>query len=204
MINYEDTFIRYLDDQLSEDEKRKFENLIETDEKLFAEFQKFKQVNDLFSENATPAMNNDYFNGVIPEFRRSIEKKKSPAYYRKYEMVFTSLFLIITSFFIAEKLFTTNSLKIENIQTIVNEFSEEEWDETANYYFDKKRVVGSDSESLTLLADTNMSLQEISGDISPEEKISIISEYNLTDIYSAMESDLLETAYNEILDKRFF
>ena len=203
MSNREETFVKYLDGQLNEEERRRFENLLEIDQEVFSEFREFKKVNDLFSGDVNPELKNDYFTQIIPEFRKKLEKKNSPAFYRKYEIAFTTLFLVVTSFFIAEKLFV-NSEPSLNVNSIVSEFTEDEINEVADYYLDEKRTILSDSDALALLDNSNYNLEDIAADFTSDDKISIISVYDLTDDYSSVNSELIDAAYDKILEKRFF
>lgn len=204
MNDYKKIIVKYLDMQLSDSERKEFENSLETDKKLRAEFENFKKVTRLFSDKHDPELNNDYFNGVVPEFRKRYGDKEKTVFYRKYGMAFTALFLMLTSFFIAEKLFINQTPVNENVQIIIEDFSDDEFNRLADYFSDGNRGLISDSEGIILLSDTGLSLEAIAEDISPEEKISIISEYYLNDVYSSIDSDLLEAAYNEILSKRIF
>jgi hypothetical protein len=204
MNNPKEIIIKYLDRQLSDSERREFEILLETDKELSVEFENYKKVNQLFSDTHNPVLNNDYFNNIIPEFRKKLEKKDNTAFYRKYGMAFTALFLMLTSFFIGEKLFVNQNLVNENVQSIVEDFSEDELNQLADYFSSGNHGLISDSEGIGLLNETELSLETITSNISSEEKISIIAEYNLNEVYSYLDSDLLEAAYNEILSKRIF
>lgn len=204
MDNYEKLIIRYLDRQLSEEEKLDFENLLLTNSILRAEFEKYKKVNELFSPEPNPQLNSDYFSRIVPEFRQRLEKKRSPVLYRNYGMVFTTLFLIVTSFFIADKLLINRDINNSSIQAIVEGFTEKELDNFTDYYSSENYSLILDNDEIMLLADTDVNMESILTNSTSEEKISIISEFELGLDYSSIDEDRLEFAYNEIISKRIF
>ncbi len=204
MDNYEKLIIRYLDRQLSEEEKLDFENLLLTNSILRAEFEKYKKVNELFSPEPNPELNSDYFSRIVPEFRQRLEKKRSPVLYRNYGMVFTTLFLIVTSFFIADKLLINRDINNSSIQAIVEGFTEKELNNFTDYYSSENYSLILDNDEIMLLADTDVNMESILTNSTSEEKISIISEFELGFDYSSIDEDRLEFAYNEIISKRIF
>lgn len=204
MDNYEKLIIRYLDRQLSEEEKLDFENSLLTNSHLRAEFEKYKKVNGMFSSEVNPELDNDYFSRIVPEFRQRLEKKSSPVLYRNYGMVFTTVFLIVTSFFIADKLLINRDINNSSIQAIVEGFTEEELDNFTDYYSSENYSLISDNDEIMLLADTDVNMESILTNSTSEQKISIISEFELGLDYSSIDEDRLEFAYNEIISKRIF
>jgi len=203
MSNHEETFVKYLDGQLDDEERKRFENLLEIDQEVFSEFEEFKRVKDLFSDDLSPSLENDYLNQIIPEFRKKLEKKNNPAFYRKYELAFTTFFLVVTLYFITEKLFINNDPAF-TVSSVVSEFTEEELNEVADYYLDGDWTIVSDNDALALLDNSNLNLEDIAADFSSEDKISIISVYDLSEDYFSVDSELLNAAYDKILEKRFF
>lgn len=203
MSNHEELFIRYLDEQLSDEERNKFENMLENDQELNSSFAEFKKVRDLFSSSANPELNNDYFKQVIPEFRKNLNEGKSPIFYRRYQLAFTTLILVITSFFIADKLFINNNQPV-TIESVVIDLTEDELNEIADYYFNDNLTGISNSDAVALLDNNNLNLEEITSDFSSAEKMSIMSAYSINEDFSFVSSDLLNAAYDIILEKRFF
>lgn len=199
MSNYEELIIKYLDRQLSEKERTEFENLLLTNSELRIEFENYRKVNELFSNDYKPELANNYFNNIIREFRQKIETKNKPVIYRKYGMAFTTVFLAVTLFFIADKLFVN-----QNVQSVVGDFSDEELKELADFYSNENYSLLSGNEDMILLSSTDLNMETIVENSTSEEKISMISEFDLDEIYSSVDDDVLETAYNEILTKRIF
>ena len=83
MNNYEEIFIRYIDEQLSVDERREFEKSLKSDDKLRADFESYEKVRDLFTDDISSALQNDYFNGVMPEFRKRLGNGDNPVFYQR-------------------------------------------------------------------------------------------------------------------------
>ncbi len=204
MNKYDKTIVKYFDEQLSVDERKEFELELEINTELKNAFENYRKVNELFSTENQLLVKQDYFNGIIPRFRQKLEKEIYISPFRKIGFTFTTILVIISSYLLVQNLFFNQSLTDDSIKSITDNLSEEEMNELADYISDDYWNSISDQEEIQMLEETDFSLEGIVANVSVEEGVMILSDYQINDIYSLGDEKELELAYNEILTKRIY
>lgn len=204
MNKYDKIIIKYFDEQLSVDERKEFERELEINAELKNDFENYKKVNELFSTASELPVNHDYFNGIVPRFRQKLEKETYISPFRKIGFAFATILVIISSYLLIQNFFFNQSLTNYSIKSITDNLSEEEMNALADYISDDYWTPISDQEENQMFEETDFSLEGIVANVSVEEGVMILSDYEINDIYSLADEKELELAYNEILTKRIY
>jgi hypothetical protein len=204
MNKYDETIIKYFDEQLSVDERKEFEHELEINTELKNAFEKYRKVNEQFSTKDEQLSDQDYFNGIVQRFRQKLDKETYVFPIRKIGFTFATILLIISSYLLFQNYFFNQSGANYSIESITDNLSEEEMNELADYISDDFWNPISGEEKLLILEETDLSLEGLIANLSVEEGVMILSDYQINDIYSLADEKELEIAYNEILTKRIF
>jgi hypothetical protein len=204
MNKYDDMIIKYFDDQLSIDERKEFERELDINTELKDAFENYRKVNELYSTKEELMVSKDYFNDIVPRFRQMLDKEAYVFPIRKIGFTFATILLILSSYLLYQNYFFNQSSTNYSIQSITDNLSEEEMNELADYISDDYWNQISSEEKFQLLNETDFSLEGVVADLSEEEGVMILSDYQINDIYSIADEKELEIAYNEILIKRIF
>ncbi|GBD90901.1 hypothetical protein BMS3Abin04_01622 [bacterium BMS3Abin04] len=95
MKNNKEKILNYLSDQMSEEEKRKFESELNSSSELKREFNEAKEKLDKFSFNDDVYLEEDYFGNLLPKTRAKLEKDDVPFYKKKIAFAVPVLAAII-------------------------------------------------------------------------------------------------------------
>jgi len=204
MNKYDELIIKYFDEQLSVYDRKEFERELEFNTELKDAFENYRIVNELFSTKEAPFENQNYFNGIVPRFRQKLDNKTFVSPIRKIGFAFAAILLIIPSYLLFQNYFFNQSVTNYSIQSITDNLSEEEMNELADYISNDFWNPISGEEKLQILEKTDFSLDGVIADVSVEEGMMILSDYQINDIYLLADDKELEIAYNEILTKRIF
>jgi len=204
MNKYDDIIIKYFDEQLSVNEIKEFEGELEENTEFKNAFENYRKIHEQFSTKDEQLADQDYFNGIVPRFRQKLDKGSYVLPIRKIGFTFATILLIISSYLLIQNYFFNESVTNYSVESITDNLSEEEINELADYISDDYWNTISDEEKLILLEETDISLEGVLSNVSVEESIKILSDYQVNDIYSLSDEEELEMAYNEILTKRIF
>ena len=204
MNKYNKQIIKYFDEQLSVDDRKEFERELETNAELKNAFENYRKVNELFSTDEELFATKNYFNGIVPRFRQKLDKESYVFPIDKFAVTFATILLIISSYLLFQNYFFNQSVKNYSIQSIIDNLSEEEMNELAVYISDDYWNPISGEEKLQILEEADISLDGVVADVSVDEGMMILSDYQINDIYLLADEIELEIAYNEILTKRIF
>lgn len=204
MNKYDELIIKYFDERLSVYDRKKFERELEINTELKDAFENYRIVNELFSIKEAPLSNQNYFSEIVPRFRQKLDKKTFVSPIRKIGFTFATILLIISSYLLFQNYFFNQNVTNYSIHSITNDLSEEEMNELANYISDDYWNLISSKEKLQLLEETDFSMDGVIADVSVEEGVMILSDYQINDLYSLADEEELEIAYNEILTKRIY
>ena len=204
MNNYDEIIIKYFDGQLSVNEIKEFESELETNAELKNAFENYRKVNEFFSTKDEQFAEQDYFNTIVPRFRQKLDKVTYVSPIRKIGFSFAAILLIISSYLLFQNYFFNQSVTVYSVESITDNLSEEEINELADYISDDYWNPISNEEKFLLFEETDLSLEGLIADVSVEEGVMILSDYQINDLYSLADEKELEIAYNEILTKRIF
>ncbi len=163
-MSIEETIIKYLDNQLTEEEKNNFETELNNSVKLKNEFLKFQSVKLKTDELKQIETNEAYYNSIIPRFRNKLKINSGKIIYKK--IAFALSILIVTA--ISYMVYYTLYVKMDSGYDLA-EFTESL----------------SDKEKLELLEEL-----DINSDVYSEE---YFNNLNSEDYKSALQESLIDT-----------
>jgi cbb3-type cytochrome oxidase subunit 3 len=195
----DERIIKYIEDELTADERISFECDLKTSILLRDEYQQYLNLRKNIDLSKEAKLSQDYLDSIVPEFRNKFHKSKSGVLRRNFGYAFGTMLIFIFSVVILKSVFTDNS-EMNTIQEFAESLNEAEKIELLEN-------MNGDLDEYDLFAD-NYSGTEISDLLSQELEIS----YNVVDAYDISYTDLVEELnpeeaekiYNEILNKRIF
>jgi len=202
MKNYDELVIRYLDEQLSESEFKKFERELKNNEDLKKALDNYRQLSQLFSEDKIPNVRQSYFNEIVPKFWQRIEKKSSAFPSRKIGFAFAIILLAIASYVILNVNVLNPKSEDLTLQSIIENISEDELGEIADFILDDSWGLLADNSDYELLKDDDLILERIVENISDVDRFILLNDYQINNFYSFIDDDDIENAYNELLTIR--
>ncbi len=193
MKNNNDIFIKYLDDQLSADQRKEFERSLNEDQNFKLDFEKYAQI--FQSTKETIEVDERYFQTLLPHARERMQKSL-PNYFVKLAYILPVLMLGI--FFVY--LFNTNSPEIDESLTNISELLETDdsvYDEDLKNVLIFNRYSNLDDQILEIYFDdylemdetlfeyleSNLAANEISNSFLEE-----LSENEFSTIYNELEN----------------
>lgn len=204
MKNYDELIVRYLDNQLTEEEAREFNRELETNVELKEAYQNFNKVKKMFSETRELSLGQEYSNGIVPRFRGRMSEQVSILPIKRISYAFVTLILVFTSYFIFKGYFLNSGTEEYTLQSITANLSEDDMNELEDYVSNDYLELISGKDEFILPAEFDFSMEAMLTDVSPEEKVMIMSDYHINEIYSLVDEEEFEIAYNEILSKIIF
>jgi len=204
MNKYDELIIKYFDEQLSVSDRKEFERELEINTELKNAFENYKIVNELFLNKEAEISNQDYFRNIVPRFRKAMDNKTLVYPVRKIGFTFATILLMISSYLLVDNYLLKQSVPDYSIESITENLSKDDMDELASYISDDYWNLISSDEKLKLMDETDISMDDVVADLSVEESLMILSDYQINDVYSLVDEEELEIAYNEILNKRIY
>jgi len=201
MNNINDQIVRYLDRQLSEEERIEFEKRLLFDEALKKAYADFQQVNELISEAKTPGGDKDYFINIVPRFRQSLNNNIKTSPFKKVSYGFVTFIMFICTFYIFNNTGVITNPDINSFESITAGLSDEQFNEARNYLTDNTLVTPSEDLVYQFVNEDDFDLEGILQSVPSEEEINILSDYQINNIESFAGEEELQQAYEELLTK---
>lgn len=197
-MNKEEKIIRYIENELSVEDRRAFEVELNSSSELRKEFDKYLRLKSETKELKKVKLDNLYLNSSIPEFRTKLQTPKTPSIKLNfgYAVGIMLIFLFsvaIINYFLSEK---ATSPDLPEFAESLNENQRLELLENLD-----------DGIISTKLLSENVSISEIDEIIHAELEISneVIETYKIDndDLIIGLGQDEINKIYNEILNRNF-
>lgn len=192
-MNIDERIIKYLDNQLSPEEKTLFENELESSEKLQKEFQKYLKVKTETDHLKSLQLSQQYADNILNEFHKNYDKRKSLLFRKNLGYAFGLMLVLILSVSVMRIFFNrhtdladfTESLstdqKIEVLTNLNGEIS-----------IDELIPENISAEDLVLL---------IESDLQVNSKIAEAYQIEYNEIVSGLSEKEVENIYQKIINK---
>ncbi len=198
-MNKEETIIKYLDSQLSAEEKLNFEKQLSESAELKIELRKYADIYAQIDELKEIESNQLYFNSILPRFQQKREAQSSVFIFKNVGYAFSLLIMFIISFTVFNLFYSENESanlikfteslttdeKIELLSTLNGE--------TTTEYLNKFYTDFYDSSIETSLAD-----------ISDKNQIAVSYNLDVNNIEEIVTAEEFENIYNELLSMNIF
>lgn len=186
MKNIDNKIIEYFEGNLNESQKKELLNLIEANPELKKNFEKYKNLYQLFNENKKASISQEYLDGILLKFRSS-EKKRifslKPVFAASLMVVFISFSVIIyNNLFVKQDV---DNIEISDIQDL-NEFS-------FDNFTDVENLIEMEHIDELLIAEL----------LGNDENLNLLKNYlQLDNDYTKISEPFAEEIYSELINKK--
>ncbi len=129
MKNNEEKFFLYLNDRMSSQEKKIFEDDLKKSDELNYEFEEYKNLAHSINETKNIEVNKDYSESIVPNFRSRLERTDERKSYINLKYIFASLVIIITGYIFISQF---NGENKQELQQVLADLSDDELNLIAN------------------------------------------------------------------------
>lgn len=198
-MDKENKIIKYLDNQLSEKEKKAFEEQLANSEELQRELQEYRSVlNEIKNLNRVHP-DEKYFASLVPRVRERLEKKKYHNPLRQISYAFSFAFLFLVGYFVFSPVFNNSKNFDFSLDGTFLELTDDEKFQLMDY-LDGENNLSDYYESA--IDDNQLELADLVGDFDG----SILSEMyglDLDDLTYGLSDEDTEVVYNELININF-
>jgi hypothetical protein len=197
-MNKEEKIIRYIENELSLEDRKAFEEEIKSSPVLRKEFEKYLRLKNEINELKTVQLDNLYLNSIIPEFREKLQIPKTTG--SKFNIGYAAGIMLI---FVVSVAIINYILSEKVTSTELTEFAESLNDNQRLELLENL----DDGIIPTELVSENVSINKIDEIIDAELGISgeVIETYKIDndDLIVGLGQDEINKIYNEILNRNF-
>ena len=199
-MNDEERIIRYLDNDLSDVERSKFESDLNTDLNLKKLFDEFLKLNNLLIESKK-VENSDpgYFINIVPRFREG--KINAVRYFSlpKLGFALTIIFVLVLSYILVNTELIFNDRNQNTISEISDELADSDIDGILRYIDEENEGYNYDQLPVDYLEND---LAELINQI-PETEFNLLADAASNDISSEFSAEEADKIYEELINKNF-
>ena len=190
----EQRIIKYLDNELTAEEKSAFEKEMESSVKLREDFQRFVSVKEEIEKLKDSKLNPDYLDSILPEFHNRVQTGKKEAIRKSLSYVFGVMLIFIISIAVL-RIFFTNHSDLNNIEEFTESLDENQKVELLEKLNSGPEVYYSmfESEIVNLLE----------SDLVINNKVAEAYDIGYKEIIVNLSDNEIEIVYQEILNKNF-
>lgn len=194
----EEKIIKYIDDDLSAEEREVFEKELSGSISLQKEYKKFLAVKEGIDLSKNIALDNKYLDSIIPEFRNRVDRPESFTLNKKVGYAFVVIMAFLVSKVIFNNIVTENN-KVNDLQIFTESLDEEQ-------KLNLLENLNGDIEEYYLIADNGFSndlTDLIQTDLEINNDIAEVYGINYNELIDQLSPVEAEKIYNEILRKKF-
>jgi len=198
-MGIDDRIIKYIEEELTSEERISFENELKTSTELREEYQNYLNVKKNIDLSKEVKLNLEYLDSIIPEFRSKIHQSKSRVLRKNLGYAFGVMLIFIFSAVILKSIFTVDS-EMNTLQEFTESLNETE-------KIKLLENLNGDIDEYYLLTD-NYAGTEITDSLWDELRISYIIadayDISYTELVEDLSPSEAEKIYNEVLNKDIF
>jgi hypothetical protein len=198
MMKTDEKIIKYLNGELTHEDRISFEADLSNSPHLRNEYELFLKLEQNIKLSKEVRLNQNYLNAILPEFRSKPYSNNSVVFRNKIGYSFAAVIALLISFLIFKNIYLKNS-EISSIQSFTESLNE-------NQKIEILDNLNGDNEEY-VLASNNVTNIELTNVLQAELKINneIAEVYDIS--YSELVDDLSQAEadkiYKEILSKNF-
>lgn len=190
----EERIIKYLDKQLTAEEKTSFEKEMESSEELRYEFEKYVSVKEEIEKLKSTKLNPYYINSVLPEFHSRRLTGKKETIRKSLSYAFGVMLIFIISIAIL-RIFFNNHSDPKNIEEFTQSLNE-------NQKVELLETINGSSEIYNLIPETEV-VGLLEADLKINSDVAEVYNINYKEIIGDLSDNEFEIVYQEILNKNF-
>ena len=190
----EERILKYIDNELTPEEKSGFEKEMESSKELRDEFQKYASVNEEIEKLKDSKLNPDYINSILPEFHNRRLTGKKETIRKSLSYAFGIMLIFIISIAVL-RIFFNNHSDPNNVEEFATSLSE-------NQKVELLETINGNSEIYNLIPETEV-VDLFEADLKINSDVVEAYNINYTEIIGDLSDKELEIVYQEILNKNF-
>lgn len=194
--------ILYLDNQMSDLERKDFEIELSKSDELLKQMESYRSALKGLKVDKQNPTEEDYFVNLVPKFRQNLSTRKKP-FKIKTAFAFSVAASILIIFMLVFKPFTSS--ENNSLDKIISTLDENEAAQIFDYYSDNISAISADqlngsSDSLF----TDLIFSELNFEESDLNKLVSSDGVNIESIYSELKTDEADLIYSKILETKYF
>ncbi|NWG28511.1 MAG: hypothetical protein HXY48_08255 [Ignavibacteriaceae bacterium] len=195
----ENRIIKYIENELTSEEKISFETELINSEELKTELGKYLKVKAKTEEIKNLKLNPGYLDSLLPEFHQKLASPKVISVKRNLGFAFGVMIMFILSILILQFIFT-NKTEMNELQEFAQSLNENQKIELLENLIGESDYYDLDAENIsgTEMTELLQSNLVINNDVAETYNISY------TELVDELSETEVEKIYNEILNKNFF
>lgn len=201
MKNHEEKYFDYLKGKMNPNEKKLFEDELQSSDSLRKSFEDYKTLIQIIDKTKNIKLNPDYTQSIVPDFRNKVEVKKFNQVIPKLKYALSFVAVAVLSFYFVYDITTKDS---NDITTTLAELSTEEMN-IVSESIDVSASSGNSLEELSMEKIDALYSEQLSKNIleSSEEKTTgnILNGSELSDVEDYLSDDDIEKIYTQLIDK---
>jgi len=194
----EERIIKYLENELSPEERNRFESDLNNSVELREELNKYLNVKTETDKLKKLKLNSLYLNTLIPEFRKKLDAPKSVSVRRNLGYAFGIMLIFILSISILKNLFRSESPTI-----VLQEFTQSL---NENQRIELLEDLNGDAEVYNLISE-NISDNELSNLLTAEldlnNEVAEAYDISFNELIVGLSQEKIDEIYAEILNRNF-
>jgi len=194
----DERIIKYLENELSPEERNLFEMDLNNSAELREDLNKYLKIKTETDELKKIKLNSLYLNTLIPEFRKKLDAPKSVSVKRNLGYAFGLMLIFILSISILKNLFSS-----ENPAIVLQEFTQSL---NENQKVELLENLNGDAEVYKLVSE-NISDNELTNLLTTELEINneVAEAYNISfdELIVGLSQQKIDEIYAEILNRKF-
>ena len=194
----EDRIIKYLEDELTAEERIVFETNLNNSSQLREEFEKFLRVKKETLYLKETDLKQYYLDSIVPEFRSNLSLPKASSVKRNLGFAFGIMLVFVISAVILQNIFneTTEFNEVQAFTESLNENQKIELLESLNGDLEDYYKISDNDTGIEL---TNL----IQTDLKMNSEVAEAYDINYTELVDELTASEAEKIYEEILNKNF-
>jgi hypothetical protein len=194
----EDRIIKYLEDELTAEERIVFETDLNNSSQLREEFEKFLRVKKETLYLKEMDLKQYYLDSIVPEFRSNLSLPKASSVKRNLGFAFGIMLVFVISVVILQNIFneTTEFNEVQEFTESLNENQKIELLESLNGDLEDYYKISDNDTGIEL---TNL----IQTDLKMNSEVAEAYDINYTELVDELTASEAEKIYEEILNKNF-
>ena len=188
----EERIIKYLDNDLTSEERTAFERELKSSEELKREFEKYSVIIEKIKNQKNLRLNSDYLSSILPEFHKKVDSGKKETLRRglSYAFGLILLFLIGISF---QKIFFNNQKKSNDLEVFAQSLNE-------NQKIELLENLNGGEELYKLIPENDLA-DLFEKDLQIDNEVAEAYDINYKEMIDGLSRDEAEKIYNELLNR---
>jgi len=198
-MNKDERIIKYLEGELSEEEKSSFEKDLSLSEDLWNELADYKKVLAAFDEQQSFETEKTYFNNLVPAIRKKLDQSETTNPLRKLGFAAAFILIFIAGYFIFQPLFSSSG-NILTMEEFADNLTDAELNDLIDYFVTENETELTDEEIYNFEEED---LENIIYASTYESKLAIISDFGINNFLIDIPETEKEEIYDELINKNF-